>query len=334
MNILFVGSSKYDYLQNMMFHGFRSLYGSTVIDYPKLDTSYITYPPEEKLKLHGLGFGISCTLLDVEIDRNDIKNKILNEYFDVIFISGVQDIGKDTVATDVIVFILNNVYSNNIKSKVVILDGQDMPHVLSELYNSKILYFKRSIYDESLNVLPIGFSFPKEKICNSDVKKSKMYSMSTFKNKISSKTIFNDHPQNVPRCFGGSYEYCSMRDYEYIFSTEQEMYEDYRNSYVALTARKEGWDSQRHYEIVFNKCLPFFYDIEKCPPKQLVHWDKKLLKRIKDLKEFDIDDIINLNENDFFNPTPEILELQEEMWEYATNNLTTEHMANYVLGKI
>ena len=58
----------------------------------------------------------------------------------------------------------------------------------------------------------------------------------------------------------------------------------YKKSIFALTYKKAGWDSLRHYEILMNGCIPLFLDIKNCPPDTLTSLPKD--KLIKILNEF------------------------------------------------
>ena len=53
------------------------------------------------------------------------------------------------------------------------------------------------------------------------------------------------------------------------YKSEQDYYKRYQDSIFALTYKKLGWDSLRHYEILMNGCIPLFLNIEKCPEKIL-----------------------------------------------------------------
>ena len=83
---------------------------------------------------------------------------------------------------------------------------------------------------------PIGFSIPKEKLCNYYIKKTKILS--------------DLIPGNTKT---------------YIYNTEEEYYNEYKQSYFAITKLKGGWDCMRHYEILADGCIPYFVNIEKCP---------------------------------------------------------------------
>jgi len=148
---------------------------------------------------------------------------------------------------------------------------------------------------------PITFSIAEEKIVTSI----------PFKNKIVSNLI----PGNLST---------------YIYHTEEDYYNEYQKSYFAITTKKGGWDCMRHYEILANGCLPYFINIEECPPNTMALLPKNLLlesnnmykkfvnKNIQDLKEEDI------NEYNI---------LVNKLIEYTKNHLTTVKMVQYVLQK-
>lgn len=150
---------------------------------------------------------------------------------------------------------------------------------------------------------PITFSVPSEKICTE--------THPIIKTKICSDLIPGDTST-------------------YIYNTEQEYYDEYKKSYFAITKKKGGWDCLRHYEIIMNGCVPYFMDIEDCPPntmyllpKQLFIEANSLYKRFKTLHIHDI-------------PTEDITEyniLQSKLLEYVKEHLTTEKLANYILTR-
>ena len=56
-----------DYLSDSLFHGLRTLLGARVVDFPKRDISYRSYPHVDQL--YGRGFTLSGLLEDEPIDR-------------------------------------------------------------------------------------------------------------------------------------------------------------------------------------------------------------------------------------------------------------------------
>uniref|UniRef100_A0A6C0E0X1 Uncharacterized protein n=1 Tax=viral metagenome TaxID=1070528 RepID=A0A6C0E0X1_9ZZZZ len=151
-------------------------------------------------------------------------------------------------------------------------------------------------------LFPITFSIPKEKICIINIQKTKILS-----NLIPGKTS------------------------TYIYNTEKEYYNEYQESYFAITTKKAGWDCLRHYEILANRCVPLFINIDECPINTLFLFPKKLLF-----------EAINLYNNKFANKkineltTEDINEyaiLQNKFLEYTKNYLTTDKIAKYILQK-
>lgn len=148
---------------------------------------------------------------------------------------------------------------------------------------------------------PITFSIPGEKICNGRQNKTK----------ILSSLIPGDSRI-------------------YIYNTEKDYYDEYKKSYFAITMKKAGWDCMRHYEILANGCIPYFIDIENCPPNTMYLLPKLWLieanqlysifqnKQINELTEEEIDAYYTL---------------QSKLLEYTRMYLTTDKVATYVLQR-
>jgi hypothetical protein len=116
----------------------------------------------------------------------------------------------------------------------------------------------------------------------------------------------------------------------YIYINENDYYEEYKKSYFALTIKKGGWDCLRHYEIIANGCIPYFYDIENCPKNTLALFPKELIVKGNELcKQFELCGINNLQSEDKDN----YHRLLSELMEYLKNNLTTKSIAKYILDK-
>ncbi len=45
----------------------------------------------------------------------------------------------------------------------------------------------------------------------------------------------------------------------YIYDTEEEYFKGYQRAFYAVTCKKAGWDCLRHYEILANGCIPYFF---------------------------------------------------------------------------
>ena len=105
----------------------------------------------------------------------------------------------------------------------------------------------------------------------------------------------------------------------YIYNSEKEYYEAYAKSVFGITMKKAGWDCMRHYEILANGCIPWFTDLEDCPPKTMTHFPKDLiLKTMKESK----DNKLSIDDK---------MKISQTLLDYTRAHLTTKAMASYVL---
>lgn len=104
----------------------------------------------------------------------------------------------------------------------------------------------------------------------------------------------------------------------YIYNTEQDYYKEYQESVFAMTIKKGGWDCLRHYEILANGCIPYFVNIEQCPPVCLTLLPKDLIK-----------EAMIASQATSFNYKMYI----EKLLDYTRKYLTTESIAKYILDK-
>jgi hypothetical protein len=153
-------------------------------------------------------------------------------------------------------------------------------------------------------LFPITFSIPESKIVsleNDNVKKTKFLS-SIIPGKLET----------------------------YIYNSEEDYYNEYKESIFAITTKKGGWDCLRHYEIMANGCIPYFPNIENCPEYTMALLPKNLIRQGNMLCEK-----IIRNENN------EITEedknkcniLIKELINYTKEYLTCKKMAEYILKK-
>jgi len=112
----------------------------------------------------------------------------------------------------------------------------------------------------------------------------------------------------------------------YIYDTEEDYYKEYQHSYFAITKKKAGWDCMRHYEILANRCIPYFIDIQHCPENTMALLPKNLF--IDAIKLHDNYKNKQLDESFI----EQYRTLQEKFTEYTKNTLTTDKMATYVLN--
>jgi len=179
--------------------------------------------------------------------------------------------------------LVKNIYSKN---QVYFIDGEDGYDCLDFLFDYGV-YFKR----ECLNpkAVPITFAIPESQLITRVVQKTKLYG-----------TI-------VPGDMS-----------TYIFNTESEYYNDYANSYYGITHKKAGWDCMRHYEILANKCIPFFLDLDQCPQNILTTFPKEIiLETNKYAREYKIH--------------PNYDKLNNELFKYTCENLTTKSLIKKII---
>ena len=84
--------------------------------------------------------------------------------------------------------------------------------------------------------------------------------------------------------------------------------------------KKAGWDAMRHYEILGNYCMPYFIGLEDCPEDTLANLPKDLLLQGKKLAD-------NFDQQEYFR-------ILDEVFKYTQDNLTTKHIANYIISKL
>lgn len=288
-----------DYLFDSLFHGLRSIPEIELVDYPRLWYMYADEYGPGKIDLHsmyGRGFTLYGTIKDDTVDRSDIEYKIKNDYFDRLLISA------DTYG-----IYGKMAYDHANPEKIVWIDGSDSwgaplcPHqyIKDAVYNLAGIkwYFKRELIYPIPGILPIGFSFPKEKI-----------------------------PQQIPKT--RSVAYCDPRDKStYIYKTEEDYYNGYGESLFAVTTKKAGWDSMRHYEIMAANCIPWFLDIDQMPDTTCTFLPKAELKTVNQL-------LTTTNPNKFMTDTTQWTELNALIQNTFINHCTTDKMAQYVLSKI
>jgi hypothetical protein len=117
----------------------------------------------------------------------------------------------------------------------------------------------------------------------------------------------------------------------YIYNTEETYYQQYQDSFFAITKKKAGWDCMRHYEIIANGCLPYFIDIENCPENTMALLPKDLFIQANHLY---LSKFINKTiENLSTNTIDEYNLLVRKFLDHLKNHLTTKNMANYILQK-
>ena len=212
----------------------------------------------------------------------DIKVKILDKYYDKIIFSNIW---KDQT-------FLNEVIRSYNKKDIIFIDGDDHELILESVVG-KGTYFKRELYSDRTDIKPISMAVPDD-------------------------IIIPFNPINKTQLFGTVYP---GRPETYIFKSENSYYFDYYKSYYGVTFKKGGWDCLRHYEILANKCIPYFIDLDKCPKNTLFNWPKKF--------------ILQTNEYAKSCTVPvEYESLLQELCSYVKQNMTTSVLAKYVIETV
>ena len=164
------------------------------------------------------------------------------------------------------------------KDRVYFIDGEDGDGCLEFLFDYGI-YCKRECINDKTK--PITFAIPQSQLVNTNVEKIKLLG-----------TII---PGDVST---------------YVFNTELEYYYDYASSYYGVTHKKAGWDCMRHYEILANKCIPYFVDLENCPTNTLTTFPKEII----------LETNLYAREKKIH---PNYDKLNEELFHYTKEHLTT-----------
>lgn len=245
--------------------------------------------------IYGNGFTIFKTLNLDNVDRSDIKPKIQDKIFDLIIYGSVRR--NLSYIYDVI-----PLYDKN---QIVFVDGEDDTSIYMDLLRYG-LYFKRELDKYIDGVYPISFGFPKEKIPKQPCDKVKIIS-----------DIIPNSNQN------------------YKFTVEADYYKEYQQSMFAWTWKKAGWDCMRHYEILFNRCLPLFFELDKLPTQtmvkfprqQLEKYQNKFFRKIDGIYSDSMKPLENIDKNEY-NDTLDCV------FDYCLNNLTTKHCAENILSKL
>ena len=87
--ILFLTTTHEDYLADSLLHGLRTLLGPDVVDFPKAEFLYDSYPVARRGDLYGHGFSLYGLLDDVPVDRDGALERALDGEFDLIVFADI-----------------------------------------------------------------------------------------------------------------------------------------------------------------------------------------------------------------------------------------------------
>ena len=274
--IAFINPGREDYLGDGLFHGLRTMLGADVLDFPKLDYAYDSYPVDAHARLYGHGFTLYGLLPDLPLDRNRVIDRIVGGEFDLVVFS-------DIWATFGLFVQLAPQIAG--RTPMAVLDGADRPEPYPyagpwwrrRLWwtlpraHTRAAYFKREItpwtgvFRACLTLPPplasrlpsvrrmreISFSIPEEKI---------VAAPATTKDRLLASHVVD--PEVAARVGAGT---------AYAFDDERDYYADLRRSRFGITTKRSGWDCLRHYEQAANGCVPCFRDLDRKPPRCAPH---------------------------------------------------------------
>jgi hypothetical protein len=269
--VLFLSPPCEDYLADSLLHGLRTLLGPSVVDQPKHEIVYSSYPPERRGRLYGRGFTLYGRLDDVPVDRARALERAVEGEFDLVVFSDIwRGFGQFTSLARQL----------PASTRVAVVDGTDR----SEIYpyagqwwrvpywwflpraHLRYPYFKREITPDTAffrwfmlvprvvapllpvpkNLHPIAFSIPEELIVEEPPAKTKDLAAHVV------------DPEVARRLPGGTTAYA--------FGTQEEYYDDLRRSRYGITMKRAGWDALRHYELAASGCVPCFRSLDVKPP--------------------------------------------------------------------
>ncbi len=285
--VLFLSPPAEDYLAVTLLHGLRGILGDRVVDFPRYDVAYRSFPAEARAGVYGRGFSVFFDLPDLEVDRTGIEDRVLAGQFDLVVIA---DIWRQ-----------DNLFARwrtllNPRSTLII-DGHDSPNVYPHSgrwwrglgflklprADAGFLYFKREWTEDSQfnlwhRLLPRGL---RKHIGHYDGLRTTSFSFIESKIVGAAPVKRKEFPRHIvdpdiAALVPGS----STR---YAFESEAEYYEDLQASRFGVTTKRSGWDCMRHYEIAANGAVPCFRQLDEkpvtCAPHGLVPGDNCLSYR-------------------------------------------------------
>lgn len=274
--ILYVTSDVEDYLADSVLHGLKTLYGVSVVDFPRCERVYDGFPEAMKRAFHGQGFTLySHGVPDLPVDRMHITQRVRAQEFDLIIFGDIwRQVGH-----------LLNLWSAIGSTPVAFLDGadSDQPFPFAGLFARQRLwwvlprierrgpYFKRewtsrtqfgflrqrlphwirSRLKPHSAIRPLSFSVPAQYVVSGKPQKQK-----TFVKHI----VDPDVRRRV-----------ATSSCDKPFQHEGDYVADIRASRFGITMKRAGWDCLRHYEVAANGAVPCFRHLTRKPPSCAPH---------------------------------------------------------------
>lgn len=274
--MLFLHANSEDYLADSLLHGLRLVLGGSVVDVPRRDALYDDLPAERRDALYGRGFTLYGRLPDPPgLQRDRWLDRVLEGEFEVVVIGDVHRNWAPWVRLRPHLARLNR-----LGVRIAVVDGGDgpvmypfgptwwrhaRPRPLPRAHGRDgVVFFKRELQlltwwirfygfappplAERLllrHVRPIGFSIPEDRLAAGDEPRTRL---------LSTHVVDPEVVELVP----GS----ALR---YAFSSEDDYYADLRSSRFAVTTKKAGWETMRHYENAASGAIPCFRDLRRKP---------------------------------------------------------------------
>jgi hypothetical protein len=275
MKVLFIHHNQPDYLAESIFHGLRTLLGKNCVDIPRYDSMYAPLTERLKSKLRGNGFTLYGLLEDIpELSEERFFWQKNLELYDLIIIGNIwfqwELFCKLTSLVDA--------------NKLVVLDGIDAPGIFPYTWHLRkypwsyftpiwrFKYFKRELMGEGnsyglakllprylrqwiplpKNAIRASFSIPQEKIWKGDISE-----------KTKDFPAYIVDPEVANNVYGSFY--AAAGSDQYVFSSEDEYYNDLRQSRFGITTKRGGWDCLRHYELAASGCVLCFRELDLKP---------------------------------------------------------------------
>jgi hypothetical protein len=301
MNILYFTSSNCDNMEDAYLHGLRSLFGTSVVDYPKKEMMYRGWSTLPDAEMYGRLFTLWRTLDDLPVDRTDIDRKLRAGFFDLVVFGSILRTQP--------FYQFYEPFLN--PKKTIMLDGEDHNDIIVRAAR-KFVYFKRELlakasyyYNYKLvpkflyqrrtyhpNVLPISFAIPKEKITTgiSRANKTRLFPAHIVDEELRTHARLAEYAKN-------------KTSLQLVFEAESEYYQNLQASKFGITTKRGGWDCLRHYEVAANGAVMCFRDLNKkyrlCAPHGLNAENcmvyssaDSLLKRIDTMPDREYDSLL------------------------------------------
>ena len=231
--------SQGDYMENLILLGLRKILKENCVEYPRKKILYHDFSTVSKDSLHGKGFSLYYEKME---DIPDHCRDLTNQTFDVIlygtaFAWGMEDIPELEKKCKLKFYIDgHDLYGHATAGNYIRYSGEVL------IGNQAKPSFKEQLILEEPHVYPTGVGLPESRILPIDLsKKCQLYQKA------------------YPRMANFEIPNESNRAH-YIFTNEEDYYEDMSKSWFGLSCRRGGWDAMRNYEIIAAGSVLLFRD--------------------------------------------------------------------------